>query len=203
MRCRNLVPLFGYCVAKGEKLLIYMHMPNGTLYEKLHVVESDGNSIDWPKRLKIAIAAARGLAWLHHICNPRVIHSNVSSKCILLNEYYEPRIAEFGLARLVNPLDTHLSTFVNGDFGVLELVSGQKPVEVENVHESFKGNLVDWISKLSKHDKERPSMHEVHHLLRAIGENYNFSDQHDDMPIVSDAAECDYSNELIVAIQPK
>ncbi|GLJ22689.1 hypothetical protein SUGI_0427340 [Cryptomeria japonica] len=173
MRHRNLVPLFGYCVAKGEKLLVYMHMPNGTLDEKLHVVESDGNSIDWPKRL-----------WL---------------------------------SRLVNPLDTHLSTFVNGDFGdlgyaapeymrtlvatlkgdvfsfgvvLLELVTRQKPVEVENVHESFK-------------DKERPSMHEVHHLLRAIGENYNFSDQHDDMPIVSDAAECDYSNELIVAIEPK
>ncbi|XP_059075322.1 probably inactive leucine-rich repeat receptor-like protein kinase At5g48380 [Cryptomeria japonica] len=178
MRHRNLVPLFGYCVAKGEKLLVYMHMPNGPLDEKLHVVEPDGNSIDWPKRLKIAIAAARGLAWLHHSCNPRVIHSNVSSKCILLNEYYEPRITDFGLSRLVNPLETHLSIFVNGDFGdlgyvapeymrtlvatlkgdvfsfgvvLLELVTRQKPVEVENVHESFKGNLVDWISNLSKH----------------------------------------------------
>ncbi|GLJ44080.1 hypothetical protein SUGI_0919330 [Cryptomeria japonica] len=261
---RNLVPLLGYCVAKGEKLLVYMHMPNGTLYEKLHVVESDGNSIDWPKRLKIAIGAARGLAWLHHSCNPRVIHRNVSSKCILLNEDYEPRITDFGLARLMNPVDTHLSTFVNGDFGdlgyvapeymrtlvatlkgdvfsfgvvLLELVTGQKPVEVENIHESFKGNLVDWISYLSKHGnvqeaidkaligrgydeellqvlkvatncvlsphKERPSMYEVYHLLRAIGENYNFSDQYDDIPLVSDTAERDYSNELIVAIEPK
>jgi len=258
---RNLVPLLGYCVAKNEKLLVYRHMANGSLYERLHDHEiEDGNYLDWTRRLKIGIGAARGLAWLHHSCNPRIIHRNVSSNCILLDENHEAKITDFGLARLMNPVDTHLSTFINGDFGdlgyvapeymstlvatlkgdvysfgvvLLELVTRQKPIEVTNVQESFKGNLVEWISHLSKNGlvleaidksligrgqddellqvlkvacacvlsphKERPSMYEVYHLLRAIGERYNFSDQNDDILLVPDMADADYSNELIVS----
>lgn len=115
---RNLVPLLGYCIAKKERLLIYEYMPNGYLYDQLHPSDEDSyNPIDWPSRLKIAIGAAKGLAWLHHSCNPRIIHRNISSKCILLTADFEPKISDFGLARLMNPIDTHLSTFVNGEFG--------------------------------------------------------------------------------------
>lgn len=261
---RNLVPLLGYCVAKNEKLLVYRHMANGSLYEQLHDHEiEDGSYLDWTRRLKIGIGAARGLAWLHHSCNPRIIHRNVSSNCILLDENHEAKITDFGLARLMNPVDTHLSTFINGDFGdlgyvapeymstlvatlkgdvysfgvvLLELVTRQKPIEVTDVQESFKGNLVEWISHLSKNGlvqeaidksligrgqddellqvlkvacacvlsphKERPSMYEVYHLLRAIGERYNFSDQNEDILLVSGMADADYSNELIVSTEP-
>lgn len=261
---RNLVPLLGYCVAKNEKLLVYRHMANGSLYERLHAHEiEDDNYLDWTRRLKIGIGAARGLAWLHHSCNPRIIHRNVSSNCILLDENHEAKITDFGLARLMNPVDTHLSTFINGDFGdfgyvapeymstlvatlkgdvysfgvvLLELVTRQKPIEVTNVQESFKGNLVEWINHLSKNGlvleaidksligrgqddellqvlkvacacvlsphKERPSMYEVYHLLRAIGERYNFSDQNDEILLVPDMADADYSHELIVSSEP-
>ncbi|XP_077225185.1 probably inactive leucine-rich repeat receptor-like protein kinase At5g48380 [Tasmannia lanceolata] len=169
---RNLVPLLGFCIAKKERLLVYKHLHNGTLYQQLHVAEV----MEWPLRLKIGIGAARGLAWLHHNCNPRIIHRNISSNCILLDEEYEPKISDFGLARLMNPVDTHLSTFVNGEFGdlgyvapeyartlmatpkgdvysfgvvLLELVTGEKPTNVANAPESFKGNLVEWITSLS------------------------------------------------------
>ncbi|XP_077227381.1 probably inactive leucine-rich repeat receptor-like protein kinase At5g48380 [Tasmannia lanceolata] len=169
---RNLVPLLGYCVAKKERLLVYKHMQNGTLYQQLHEVEV----MEWPLRLRIGIEAARGLAWLHHNCNPRIIHRNISSKCILLDQDYEPKISDFGLARLMNPIDTHLSTFVNGEFGdlgyvapeytrtlvatpkgdvysfgivLLELVTGEEATHVANAPESFKGNLVEWITSLS------------------------------------------------------
>ncbi|XXG89427.1 hypothetical protein AAC387_Pa12g1425 [Persea americana] len=173
---RNLVPLLGFCIAKRERLLVYKNMQNGTLYQQLHEVEAGGKVMEWPLKLKIGIGAARALAWLHHNCNPRIIHRNISSKCILLDEDYEPKISDFGLARLMNPVDTHLSTFVNGEFGdlgyvapeymrtlvatpkgdvysfgvvLLELVTGERPTHVANAPESFKGSLVDWITYLS------------------------------------------------------
>ncbi|CAL9023085.1 unnamed protein product [Prunus brigantina] len=174
---RNLVPLLGFCVAKKERLLVYKYMPNGTLHDQLHPVDADGAKImAWPTRLKIGIGAARGLAWLHHNCNPRIIHRNISSKCILLDADFEPKISEFGLARLMNPIDTHLSTFVNGEFGdlgyvapeyartllatpkgdvysfgtvLLELVTGERATHIAKAPEDFKGNLVEWVMQLS------------------------------------------------------
>ncbi|RZS02945.1 hypothetical protein BHM03_00033044 [Ensete ventricosum] len=176
VRHQNLVPLLGYCFAKKERLLVYKYMAKGTLYDQLHVSGAQGGSMEWPSRLKISIGAAKGLAWLHHSCNPRILHRNISSKCILLDEDYEPKISDFGLARLMNPVDTHLSTFVNGEFGdlgyvapeyartlvatpkgdvysfgvvLLELVTGEKPTQVSNASESFRGSLVEWITFLS------------------------------------------------------
>ncbi|CAF2089719.1 unnamed protein product [Brassica napus] len=185
---RNLVPLLGYCIAKKERLLIYEYMPNGYLYDQLHPSDEESfKPMDWPTRLKIALGAAKGLAWLHHSCNPRIIHRNISSKCILLTADFEPKISDFGLARLMNPIDTHLSTFVNGEFGdfgyvapeysrtmvatpkgdvysfgvvILELVTGQKatsvttgPEEEAEEEEGFKGNLVEWVTMLSRESK--------------------------------------------------
>ncbi|XP_075635548.1 probably inactive leucine-rich repeat receptor-like protein kinase At5g48380 isoform X2 [Castanea sativa] len=172
----NLVPLMGFCMAKKERLLVYKYMENGTLYDQLHDTEPEARSMDWPLRLKIAIGAAKGLAWLHHNCNPRIIHRNISSKCILLDKDFEPKLSDFGLARLMNPIDTHLSTFVNGEFGdlgyvapeyprtlvatpkgdvysfgvvLLELITGETPTHVASAPESFKGSLVEWITDLS------------------------------------------------------
>lgn len=176
VRHQNLVPLLGFCIAKKERLLVYKYMPNGTLFDQLHQEDTEGKAMEWPPRLKISIGAAKGLAWLHHSCNPRILHRNISSKCILLNEDYEPKISDFGLARLMNPIDTHLSTFVNGEFGdlgyvapeyartlvatpkgdvysfgtvLLEVVTGERPTQVSNAPESFKGSLVEWITYLS------------------------------------------------------
>jgi len=176
VRQRNLVPLLGYCIAKNERLLVYKYMPKGSLYDNLHQQNSDKKALEWSLRLKIAIGSARGLAWLHHSCNPRILHRNISSKCILLDDDYEPKISDFGLARLMNPIDTHLSTFVNGEFGdlgyvapeytrtlaatpkgdvysfgvvLLELVTREEPTHVSNAPENFKGSLVDWITYLS------------------------------------------------------
>ncbi|KAG2672684.1 hypothetical protein I3843_13G047100 [Carya illinoinensis] len=173
---QNLVPLLGFCLAKKERLLVYKHMLNGTLHDQLHLVDDGGKLMQWPLRLKIGIGAARGLAWLHHNCIPRILHRNISSKCILLDVDFEPKISDFGLARLMNPIDTHLSTFVNGEFGdlgyvapeyartlvatpkgdvysfgtvLLELVTGERPTHVAKAPENFKGNLVEWITQLS------------------------------------------------------
>lgn len=184
---RNLVPLLGFCMAKKERLLVYTNMPKGMLHDQLHPAEGEC-TLDWPLRLKIAIGAAKGFAWLHHSCNPRIIHRNISSKCILLNAEFEPKISDFGLARLMNPLDTHLSTFVNGEFGdfgyvapeytktlvatpkgdvfsfgtvLLELVTGEKPASVAKAPETFKGNLVEWIAELTTNSKLHDAIDET------------------------------------------
>uniref|UniRef100_A0A0E0HEG9 Protein kinase domain-containing protein n=1 Tax=Oryza nivara TaxID=4536 RepID=A0A0E0HEG9_ORYNI len=176
VRHRNLVPLLGFCIAKRERLLVYKHMPKGSLYDQLNQEEGKDCKMDWTLRLRIGIGAAKGLAYLHHTCNPRVLHRNISSKCILLDEDYEPKISDFGLARLMNPIDTHLSTFVNGEFGdlgyvapeyartlvatpkgdvysfgvvLLELITGERPTHVSTAPENFRGSLVEWITYLS------------------------------------------------------
>ncbi|MQM05588.1 hypothetical protein Taro_038394 [Colocasia esculenta] len=176
LRHPNLVPLLGFCVVEDERLLVYKHMPNGSLFSTLHSI---AEPLDWPSRLKIGIGAARGIAWLHHGIQPPVIHQSLSSRVILLDEDNEARVTDFGLARLVGRSGdgTATSAFINGDFGdfgyvapeysstmvsspkgdvygfgviLLELVTAQKPLEVvNNAGEGFKGNLVDWVNQLS------------------------------------------------------
>uniref|UniRef100_A0A5B6YIS8 Protein kinase domain-containing protein n=1 Tax=Davidia involucrata TaxID=16924 RepID=A0A5B6YIS8_DAVIN len=173
LRHPNLTPLLGFCVVEEEKLLVYKHMSNGTLYSLL-----DGNAavLDWPTRFRIGLGAARGLAWLHHGCQPPILHQNVSSNVILIDEDFDARIMDFGLARLMTSSDSSGSSFVNGDLGeigyvapeysstmvaslkgdaygfgvvLLELATGLKPLEFGNAEEAFKGNLVDWVNQLS------------------------------------------------------
>ncbi|CAK9170011.1 unnamed protein product [Ilex paraguariensis] len=173
LRHPNLVPLLGFCVVEEEKLLVYKHLSNGTL---CHLLNGNANVLDWPTRFRVGLGAARGLAWLHHGCQPPILHQNISSNVILLDEDFDARIMDFGLARLMAPSNPNESSFVNGDLGefgyiapeypstmvaslkgdvygfgvvLLELATGQKPLEVSNVEEGFKGNLVDWVSQLS------------------------------------------------------
>ncbi|KAJ7531507.1 hypothetical protein O6H91_14G046800 [Diphasiastrum complanatum] len=173
LRHKNLVPLLGFCVAASQRLLVYKHMINGTLQSKLHPSDATPR-LDWPERLKVALGAARGLAWLHHSCNPRIIHRNISNSTILLDEDFDARITDFGLARLMDPVDTHNSTNSNGDLGgqcyiapeylrtlvatvkgdvysfgvvLLELVTGQMPTGLI-VNGEFKGSLVEWVAMM-------------------------------------------------------
>ncbi|KAM6549930.1 hypothetical protein CsatB_021606 [Cannabis sativa] len=178
IRHPNLTPLLGFCVVEEEKLLVYKHLSNGTLHSLLH---GYGSSLDWPTRFRIALGAARGLAWLHHGCHPPIIHQNICSNVILIDEDFDSRIMDFGLARLMTS-DAHESSFVNGDLGelgyvapeypstmvaslkgdaygfgvvLLQLVTGQKPLEVNTGDESFKGKLVDWVNQLTSSGRSK------------------------------------------------
>lgn len=173
LRHPNLTPLLGFCLVEEEKLLVYKHMSNGTLRSLLN---ADSGSLDWPTRFRIGFGAARGLAWLHHGCQPPILHQNISSNVILVDEDFDARIMDFGLARLMTPSDANESSFVNGDLGelgyvapeysstmvvslkgdvygfgvvLMELATGQKPLDVSAGEEGFKGNLVDWVTQLS------------------------------------------------------
>ncbi|CAN7087460.1 unnamed protein product [Brassica oleracea var. botrytis] len=168
IRHPNLVPLLGFCVVEDERLLVYKHMANGTLNSRLR-------GLDWPGRVRISVGAARGLVWLHHGCEHAYLHQYISSNVILLDEDYDARVIDYGLGKLVSSArDSNDSSFSNGDFGevgyvapeyastmvaslsgdvyafgvvLLEIVTGQKPLSINNGEDGFNGSLVDWVNK--------------------------------------------------------
>lgn len=126
---RNIVPLCGYYAAPHFNLLIYELMPNGSLDAILHAGKDQDQQeaekkkravkLDWPVRYKIALGVARGLAYLHHDCIPHVIHRDIKSSNILLDHNMEARVSDFGLATLMKPNESHVTTVVAGTFGYL------------------------------------------------------------------------------------
>ncbi|KAL2522945.1 Protein kinase domain-containing protein [Forsythia ovata] len=167
---RHLVSLVGYCIFEHQRLLVYDYVPNDTLYYHLH--GKDSRVLDWASRVKIAAGAARGLAYLHEDCQPRIIHRDIKSSNILLDNNFEARVADFGLAKLALELDlhTHVSTRVMGTFGylapeyastgklteksdvfsfgvvLLELITGRKPVD--SSQSLGEESLVEWARPL-------------------------------------------------------
>lgn len=76
--------------------------------------------LDWETRLRIAVGAAHGLAYLHHDCNPKIIHRDVKSSNILLDENFEAHLSDFGIAKCLPPAKTHASTYVLGTIGYID-----------------------------------------------------------------------------------
>ncbi|WCJ31719.1 Leucine-rich receptor-like protein kinase family protein [Euphorbia peplus] len=169
---RNLVPLLGYCKVGEERLLVYEYMKYGSLEDVLHDPKKSGIKLNWSARRKIAIGAARGLAFLHHNCIPHIIHRDMKSSNVLLDENLEARVSDFGMARLMNAADTHLSVSTlagtpgyvppeyyqsfrcstKGDvysYGVvlLELLTGKRPTDSADFGDN---NLVGWVKQHAK-----------------------------------------------------
>ncbi|KAG0495803.1 hypothetical protein HPP92_000467 [Vanilla planifolia] len=164
---RNVVALHGYYVAPQFNLLIYELMPNGSLDIFLHKKSAEEKPLDWPSRYRIAVGAARGLSYLHHDCIPHIIHRDIKSSNILLDKNMDAKVSDFGLATLMEPNQTHVSTMVAGTFGylppeyfdtgrattkgdvysfgvvLLELLTGKRPTDESFIEEGSK--LVNWV----------------------------------------------------------
>eukprot|EP00250_Pteridium_aquilinum_P019029 c24262_g1_i1 orf=980-4132(+) len=168
---RNLVKLIGICTEEHNRCLVYELIPNGSVDSHLHGADREVSPLDWEARMKIALGAARGLAYLHEDSNPRVIHRDFKASNILLENDFNPKVSDFGLAKAAPDEGSgHLSTRVMGTFGyvapeyamtghllvksdvysygvvLLELLSGRKPVDMSQP--PGQENLVTWARPL-------------------------------------------------------
>ncbi|KAJ1421742.1 Serine/threonine-protein kinase, active site [Sesbania bispinosa] len=169
----NLVNLRGYCRLPSTKLLIYDYLAMGSLDDLLH--ENTEQLLNWSTRLKIALGSARGLAYLHHDCCPKIVHRDIKSSNILLDENMEPHVSDFGLAKLLVDEDAHVTTVVAGTFGylapeylqsgrateksdvysfgvlLLELVTGKRPTDPSFAKRGL--NVVGWMNTLLRENR--------------------------------------------------
>ncbi|KAL9244800.1 hypothetical protein vseg_018526 [Gypsophila vaccaria] len=173
----NLVSLKGYCTDGDEKILVYEYMPKGSLEDHLFDLGPDKAPLDWNTRIKIAVDTARGLRYLHCSVNPPVILRDLKPANILLDDEFNARLSDFGLAKL-GPVgdNTHVSTRVMGTYGycapeyamsgkltvksdvfslgvvLMELITGRKAIDSSRIR--AEQNLVDWCRPFFK-DRRR------------------------------------------------
>ncbi|XP_061951026.1 probable LRR receptor-like serine/threonine-protein kinase At4g30520 isoform X2 [Populus nigra] len=169
---RNLLRLIGYCASHNERLLVYPYMSNGSVASRLRVKPA----LDWNTRKRIAIGTARGLLYLHEQCNPKIIHRDVKAANVLLDEFCEAVVGDFGLAKLLDHADSHVTTAVRGTvghiapeylstgqssektdvfgFGILliELITGMRALEFGKTVNQ-KGAMLEWVKKVQQEKK--------------------------------------------------
>ncbi|KAJ3698244.1 hypothetical protein LUZ61_001949 [Rhynchospora tenuis] len=166
---RNLLRLYGFCMTATERLLVYPYMSNGSVASRL----KEKPALDWGTRRRIALGAARGLQYLHEQCDPKIIHRDVKAANVLLDDHCEAVVGDFGLAKLLDHRDTHVTTAVRGTVGhiapeylstgqssektdvfgfgilLLELVTGLTAMEFGKAANQ-KGALLEWVKKIQQ-----------------------------------------------------
>ncbi|CAL9777577.1 unnamed protein product [Musa acuminata subsp. burmannicoides] len=173
---RHLLRLCGFCTTENERLLVYPYMPNGSVASQLREHVHGKPALDWSRRKRIALGTARGLLYLHEQCDPKIIHRDVKAANILLDEDFEAVVGDFGLAKLLDHRESHVTTAVRGTVGhiapeylstgqssektdvfgfgilLLELITGQKALDFGRLTNQ-KGVMLDWVKKLHQENK--------------------------------------------------
>lgn len=174
IRHKNIVRLMGWGSNSGLKLLFYDYLPNGSLSSLLHGAVKGGGA-EWEARYDIVIGIAHALAYLHHDCVPPILHGDVKAMNILLGPRFEPYLADFGLARLVNSNSGDDCSKVAqrpnlaGSYGYMapELASMQRVTEKSDVY-SFGVVLLEVLT--GKHPLD-PTLPGGGHLVQWVREH--------------------------------
>ncbi|PSS04010.1 Serine/threonine-protein kinase [Actinidia chinensis var. chinensis] len=170
VRHKNLVRLLGYCVEGAYRMLVYEYVDNGNLDQWLHGNVGDVSPLTWDIRMNIILGTAKGLAYLHEGLEPKVIHRDIKTSNILLDRQWNPKVSDFGLAKLLCSESSHVTTQVMGTFGyvapeyastgmlneksdvysfgilIMEIISGRIPVDYSRPQGEV--NLVDWLKTM-------------------------------------------------------
>ncbi|XP_057471922.1 receptor-like cytoplasmic kinase 185 isoform X2 [Actinidia eriantha] len=177
----NLVNLIGYCADGDQRLLVYEYMPLGSVEDHLHDIAEDKKPMDWLGRMKIASGAAQGLEYLHEKANPPVVYWDLKSSNVLLDEDFNPRLSDYGLAKLgLGGNKMHVTPRVMGTYGycapeyertgeltlksdvysfgivLLELITGRRAIDTTRPTEEQ--NLVSWAQPFFRDPKTFPEM---------------------------------------------
>ncbi|KAK5774579.1 hypothetical protein PVK06_042434 [Gossypium arboreum] len=157
VRHKNLVGLVGYCAEGARRMLVYEYVDNGNLEQWLHGDVGPVSPLTWDIRMKIAIGTAKGLAYLHEGLEPKVVHRDVKSSNILLDKKWNPKVSDFGLAKLLGSEASYVTTRVMGTFGYVspEYASTGMLNEGSDVY-SFGVLLMEIITGRSPIDYSRP-----------------------------------------------
>ncbi|PIA41487.1 hypothetical protein AQUCO_02200125v1 [Aquilegia coerulea] len=167
VRHKNLVRLLGYCVEGVHRMLVYEYVNNGNLEQWLHGAMRQRGSLNWESRMKVILGTAKALAYLHEAIEPKVVHRDIKSSNILIDDEFNPKVSDFGLAKLLDSGESHIATRVMGTFGyvapeyantgrlneksdvysfgvlLLEVITGRDPVDYSRPANEV--NLVEWL----------------------------------------------------------
>lgn len=171
VRHKNLVRLLGYCIEGTQRLMVYEYVNNGNLDQWLHGAMSNrGGCFSWEARMKVLLGTAKALSYLHEAIEPKVVHRDIKSSNILIDDDFNAKISDFGLAKLLGAGKSHVSTRVMGTFGyvapeyansgllneksdvysfgvlLLETITGRDPVDYSRQAQEV--NLVDWLKMM-------------------------------------------------------
>ncbi|RVW28869.1 putative receptor-like protein kinase [Vitis vinifera] len=117
VRHKNLVRLLGYCIEGTHRMLVYEYVSNGNLEQWLHGAMRQHGFLTWDARMKILLGTAKALAYLHEAIEPKVVHRDIKSSNILIDDDFNAKVSDFGLAKLLGAGKSHITTRVMGTFG--------------------------------------------------------------------------------------
>ncbi|KAK4485051.1 hypothetical protein RD792_007659 [Penstemon davidsonii] len=182
LRHPNIVALAGYCAEHGQRLLVHDYVGNGSLHDMLHFADERSKMLTWNARVRVALGTARALEYLHEVCLPSVVHRNLKSANILLDEELNPHLSDCGLAALTPNTERQVSgTQMIGSFGysapefalsgiytvksdvysfgvvMLELLTGRKPLDSSRTRSEQ--SLVRWAT---------PQLHDIDALAKMV-----------------------------------
>ncbi|CAM0955350.1 unnamed protein product [Alopecurus aequalis] len=170
VRHKNLVRLLGFCAEGAHRILVYEYVDNGNLEQWLHGDVGPVSPLSWDTRMNVVLGTAKGITYLHEGLEPKVVHRDIKSSNILLDKRWNPKVSDFGLAKLLGSDSNYVTTRVMGTFGyvapeyastgmltersdvysfgvlVMEIISGRSPVDYARPPGEV--NLVEWLKKM-------------------------------------------------------